>query len=222
MYKKIWVYVIIAIITILLRENICMFLGNVFGSFKLDNNYYDAVINLKDEKINYLENELKEYDRFSKNLDNISYNYLLSKIIYKYSYDTGKYNLKYGKNHKVKNGYAVINENGLIGKINKVNKKTSNFIDIRNIKDISVKVNESYGKLNYNKKTKEFIITDISNYDKVYINDKVYTSGYGTIKENIYIGKVIKIDTDIISKKIYIETNQDFNKLNYVLIVGDF
>ena len=50
---------------------------------------------------------------------------------------------------------------------------------------------------------------------------EVYTSGFGTIKEKLYIGKVIKIDNDIYSKKIYVESKVDFNNLNYVLIVGD-
>ena len=75
--------------------------------------------------------------------------------------------------------------------------------------------------MNYDYNSECFIITDISNYDKVYINDEVYTSGFGTIKEKLYIGKVIKIDNDIYSKKIYVESKVDFNNLNYVLIVGD-
>ena len=41
--------------------------------------------------------------------------------------------------------------------------------------------------LNYDYKKDLFIVTDISNYDNVYVNNKVYTSGYGTIKENLYI-----------------------------------
>ena len=62
----------------------------------------------------------------------------------------------------------------------------------------------------------------ISNYDKVYVNDLVYTSGYGSIKEKLLIGKVIKVDNNDISKKIVINSVVDFNNLNYVLIVGDF
>ena len=56
---------------------------------------------------------------------------------------------------------------------------------------------------------------------KVYVNDLVYTSGYGTIKEKLLIGKVIKVDNSDISKKVMINTVVDFNNLNYVLIVGD-
>ena len=115
---------------------------------------------------------------------------------------------------------GVTNEYGLVGVITDVYKKNSELTTLRKLKDISVKVNESYGKLNYI--NNKFVINDISNYDKVYINDKVYTSGYGSINENLYIGKVIKVESDDISKKVYVESEVDFNNLNYVLIVGDF
>ena len=80
---------------------------------------------------------------------------------------------------------------------------------------------DSYGKLNYDYETNTFTIYDISNYDKVYVNDLVYTSGYGSIKEKLLIGKVVKVDNSDISKKIVINSVVDFNNLNYVLIVGD-
>ena len=49
--KKLGIYIIIFILVILFRDNICFFYGNVLGIFKLDNNYYDSIITLKDEKI---------------------------------------------------------------------------------------------------------------------------------------------------------------------------
>jgi len=220
--KKIGIYIIICFVIILFRENICFFLGNALGIFKLDNSYYQGIINLKEEKIKYLEKELENSNEFANKLYKINYNYKISKIIFKESYNIGKYKIQYGKKDKVVEGYAVINEMGLIGKITKTNDYTSELTTIKDLKDISVLVGETYGKLNYNYETKEYIITDISNYDKVYINDEVYTSGYGTIKEKIYIGKVEKIETETVSKKIYIKVNIDFNDLNYVLIVGDF
>jgi len=218
--KKIGIYVIIFILVILLRENIAFFYGNILGVFKLDNNYYKSIINLKDKKIKMLENEYKEYDKFSSNIKLLNYNYLMSKIQYRESYNGDIYKIQYGKNKNIINGLGVTNEYGLIGVITNVNKKTSELTTIRKLKDISVKVSGCFGKLNYI--DNEYIISDISNYDKVYVNDKVYTSGYGSIKENLYIGKVVKIENDDISKKVYIDTEVDFNNLNYVLIVGDF
>lgn len=220
--KKIGIYIIIFILVIVFRDNICFFYGNVLGVFKLDNNYYDGIITLKDEKIEYLENEINNINEFSKNLDRIDYSYKVSKIIYKKSYNIGKYKIQYGKDNGVENGMGVTNEFGLIGKITKVDNKTSELTTIKDLKDLSVVVNDSYGKLNYDYKTNTFTISDISNYDKVYVNDLVYTSGYGSIKEKLLIGKVIKVDNNDISKKIVINSVVDFNNLNYVLIVGDF
>lgn len=220
--KKISIYIIIFILVIVFRDNICFFYGNVLGVFKLDNNYYDGIITLKDEKIEYLENEINNINEFSKNLDRIDYSYKVSKIIYKKSYNIGKYKIQYGKDNGVENGMGVTNEFGLIGKITKVDNKTSELTTIKDLKDLSVVVNDSYGKLNYDYETNTFTISDISNYDKVYVNDLVYTSGYGSIKEKLLIGKVIKVDNNDISKKIVINSVVDFNNLNYVLIVGDF
>lgn len=219
--KKIGIYVIIFILVIIFRDNICFFYVNVLGVFKLDNNYYDGIITLKDEKIEYLENEINSINEFSKNLDRIEYSYKISKIIYKESYNIGKYKIQYGKDNGVENGMGVTNEFGFIGKITKVDNKTSELTTIKDLKDLSVVVNDSYGKLNYDYETNTFTISDISNYDKVYVNDLVYTSGYGSIKEKLLIGKVVKVDNNDISKKIVINTVVDFNNLNYVLIVGD-
>ena len=128
----------------------------------------------------------------------------------------------YGKNDNITEGLAVTNELGLVGKITEVDEKTSELTTIKDLKDTSVVINDNHGKLNYDYETNSFIVTDISNYDKVYINDEVYTSGYGTIKEKLYIGKVKNIENETISKKVFIESTVDFNNLNYVLIVGDF
>jgi len=217
--KKNGLYVIIFILVILLRENIAFFYGNILGVFKLDNDYYKSIINLKDEKIKMLEREYKDYNEFSKNIELLSYDYLISKVQYKEYYNNDIYKIQYGKNKNVSKGLGVTNEYGLIGIVTSVKNKTSELTTIRKLKDLSVKVNESFGKLNYI--NNEFIISDISNHDKVYINDKVYTSGYGSIKENLYIGKVTEVENDDISKKVYVQSEVDFNNLNYVLIVGD-
>lgn len=220
--RKIGIYLIIFLMVLLFRENISFFYGNILGVFKLDNNYYKSIIELKNREIDYLKEEYKEYDEFSKNIKLLDYNYKLSKILYKESYNTNIYKIQYGKKDKVKIGLGVINEFGLVGKITDINKIDSTLTTIRDLKDISVVVNDSYGKLNYDCNLNQFIITDISNYDKVFINDKVYTSGYGTINEKLYIGKVTRVENDSISKKIYVESLVNFNDLNYLLIVGDF
>lgn len=220
--KRIGIYIIIFILVLLFRDNICFFYGNVLGVFKLDNNYYDAIITLKDDELEYLKKEYEDLNNFSKELYKIPYDYKVSKVIFKESYNKGKYKIQYGKKDNILEGLGVVNELGFVGKITIVDDNTSELTTIKDIKDISVIINDSHGKMNYDYETNKFIITDISNYDKVYINDEVYTSGYGTVKEKLYIGKVKYIENETISKKVYIESDVDFNNLNYVLIVGDF
>ena len=219
--KKLVYYLIVFIFVILLRDNICFFYGNILGIFKLDNNYYEGIIKLKDERIEYLENEINNLNDFSSNLILLDYKYTVSKILYKKTYNTNKYLIQYGKKNNINKGLAVTNENGLIGRIYKVNNNTSEIVTLKSIKNLSVLINESIGKLNYDKDTDLFIINDISNYDKVHINDEVYTSGYGTIKEKLYIGNVVKIVNKDFKKTLYIKSKVDFNNLNYILIVGD-
>ena len=134
--KKLGIYVIIFILVIILRDNICFFYGNILGVFKLDNNYYDGIIKLKDEKITYLENEIKTLNDFSSKLERIDYSYKISRIIYKESYNTNKYLIQYGYEDNVNKGLAVTNEYGLIGKISKTNKHISELTILKDIKDL--------------------------------------------------------------------------------------
>ena len=219
--KKIGIYVIIFILVVMFRDNICFFYGNILGVFKLDNTYELGIIKLKEEKIDYLENEIKQLNEFSNSLYQVSYDYIVSKIIYKSSYNTSKYTIQYGNINNVSVGLGVVNELGLVGKISEVADVTSEFTILKELKDVSVSINDCVGKMNYDYEEDVFIVNDISNYDKVYINDEVYTSGYGTIKEKLYIGKVLKVENDIYSKKVYVKSEVDFNNLNYLLIVGD-
>lgn len=219
--KKLGIYVIIFILVIMFRDNICFFYGNILGVFKMDNTYYEGIIKLKDQKIKYLENEINVLNEFSKNLYQVQYNYLVSKVIYKDTYNTNNYTIQYGSKNYVSVGLGVVNEFGFVGKITEVSDKLSKITTLKGLTDISVAINDCVGKMNYDYINEVFVITDISNYDKVYINDEVYTSGYGTIKEKLYIGKVEKIENEIYSKKVYVKSEVDFNNLNYLLIVGD-
>ena len=220
--KKIGIYVIIFILVVMFRDNICFFYGNILGIFKLDNTYLEGVIKLKEQEINYLKEEIQNINEFSKNLYQIEYNYLISKVIFKDSYNTSKYKIQYGKNNNISIGLGIINEYGLVGKVTQVDNNTSEFTILKELSDVSVSINDCIGKMNYNYEEETFIISDISNYDTVYINHEVYTSGYGSIKERLYIGKVEKVVNDIYSKKVYVKSEVDFDKLNYLLIVGDF
>ena len=74
--KKLGIYVIIFILVIMFRDNICFFYGNVLGVFKMNNTYYEGIIKLKDQKIKYLENEIyskKVYVKSEVDFNNLNY-----------------------------------------------------------------------------------------------------------------------------------------------------
>ena len=135
-----------------------------------------------------------------------------------------------GKKSGIKNNMAVINKNGLIGKITKVSNYSSEVKlitsdDIKFKVSVSIKTNEddNYAILNgYDKKTGLIKVSGVDKTTNINIDDSVVTSGLGEMfPSGIYIGQVkdIKNDKYNLSKTIYIKTSQDFNDIHYVTIL---
>ena len=125
---------------------------------------------------------------------------------------------------------AVITSDGLIGKINKVYNNSSE------VKLISKSGNKYKTSIIIKAKERDYVgiidgiknnlieIKDISKDSNIEIGDEIITSGMeNEIPKGIYIGKVKKIKSNKynLSKKIYIESNVDFNKIHYVTVVGE-
>ena len=190
-------------------------------------NYFIKVINKDFDFVNvgrYLNKEvIKENDDLKKyiNLKEEVYpEYILTKVKYKNIYDFNDEIILYkGSKDKIKKGQAIVNEKGLVGIITKVNKNTSQGKLITN-KDnkISVKINDNYGILDYDKK---LIVSNLLDSAQINIGDKVYTSGITNIPGDIYIGKVkevIKDDLNI-EQKAVIDMAVDLNEISYVVII---
>ena len=64
------------------------------------------------------------------------------------------------------------------------------------------------------------VVTNINNYEKVNVDDEIYTSGLGNLPDNIYIGKVksINLNNTEIEKIIEVDLNDRLEKLDYVFI----
>lgn len=135
-----------------------------------------------------------------------------------------------GTSSGIKENMAVVTKNGLIGKISKVSKNSSEVklitSDDLNFKvSISIKTNEidNYAILNgYNKKTNLIKATGIDKTTNINIGDSVLTSGLGEFfPAGIYIGTVeeIKKDKYNLSKTVYIKLNQNFNDIHYVTVL---
>lgn len=135
-----------------------------------------------------------------------------------------------GKKDGIKKGQAVITKKGLIGKISKVYKTSSEIKlitsdDINFKVSIAIKTNEvdNYAILNgYDKETGLIAASGIDKTTPVNIGDSVLTSGLGErFPGGIYIGTVEKITSDKynLSKNIMIKTKQDFNDIHYVTVL---
>lgn len=190
--------------------------------------YLYSLINIKEIQIDnciYLKNIEKNYEElleFSNIEINYNIDYLNSYIIYKDIYNYLKeVTILGGKDKNLKENYPVIFNNTLVGTIKKVNKTTSIVKLITNNESIlSVKINNEIGILEYDNTLK---ITGISNYGNIAIGDEIYTSGFGNIPENIYIGKVkdIILDSKNIEKIIYLDYSIDLKGINYVTILKE-
>ncbi len=200
---------------------ILLFKDSIYGLLiKVDNlNNLDARI--IDIKKSYYE---EEYNKLLSSINLVvdnNYNYTYSKILYRDIYEYfDEITILKGSEDGIKLNSAVINEYGLIGTIVKVNKNSSVVSLITN-KDsqISIKVNNTYGILKY--QDNKLTIKSINNYEDIEIGDEVITSGIGKLPQGITIGKVTKVlINDLgIEKTVIVETDVNFNNIDYVAIL---
>lgn len=193
---------LILFLVILLRSIPINLINNVGGLlFKKNDNL----------EINYLikENESIKED-YKKVLDfknNIKFenNYVVTNL-YKNNYSFDKLIIN-GDNYKIND--EVINEEGLIGYISKIN---NNYSEVTYVYDTNmpVKINSEYGKIIGNDENKNIIVSDIKNVD---LNDKVYSIN------NTYIGNVINIKDDNLTKLVTVK-GINLNNLDYVIVIS--
>ena len=136
-----------------------------------------------------------------------------------------------GLNDNIKTNMAVVTKEGLIGRINNVYEKTSTLKMITNNdteNKISVAVQGKDGLLhgiitNYDYDKNYIVVTGLTAYDTVEINNEVITTGLGIFPKGIKVGIVKKIEKDNynISKILYVEPFQDINNIEYVSILGN-
>lgn len=135
-----------------------------------------------------------------------------------------------GSKDGLKKNMAVITKNGLVGKLSKVYKTSSEVklitSDDLNFKvSVAIKTNEidNYAILNgYDKKDNLIKATGIDKTTIINNGDTVLTSGLGEMfPSGIYIGTVEKVESDKynLSKTVYIKTSQNFNDIHYVTVL---
>ena len=195
-----YIFLLIILLVVISRNSLVNLINNTLKSFFIKDNNIE--INYLNSEINRLKNEYNNLLYFKNNI-NINEDYYISNV-YKNNYSFDKLIIN-GTNYNIND--EVLNNDGLIGFISKINDKYSEIKYIYNSR-VPVKINNEYGKIIDSDIDNNLIVSEVEN---VNINDKVYSIN------NSYIGKVIKIDNNNLNKKLTIKTI-DLSNINYVLI----
>lgn len=150
-----------------------------------------------------------------ENLKTIKEDYIIGKVIIRNIHEF--YNeivIDLGYDNQIKEGDAVLNSEGLIGIVYKVERNKSYIKLSSSDYNISVKINDTYGNLSAGK------ITMLNKYSELKEGDKVYTSNYSGLPENIYIGEIesISFDNENLGQTAKIKLIDNHN-LNYVAVI---
>lgn len=144
------------------------------------------------------------------------------------SYWNNELTINKGSRDNIKEGMAVIDSRGLIGKIDKVGFTTSIVkLITSNSKDNKISVKIGVGDNSINKilevdENNNLIISGIDNNYDIKIGDSITTSGLSDIyPSGITIGKVEKIEDDNfgISKKVYIKHISNLDNIRFVSVL---
>lgn len=196
---------LILILAIIFRSTILNIINNFNQILFIRNNNLEIKL-LKNEKV-YLLNEYQELLDFKNNIK-INNQYIITNVI-KNSYGFNNLVIS-GSNYNL--GDEVINDEGLVGIITKLNQNTSEIKFIYNT-NLVVRINDETGKIAGHDEENNIVVKEISNYNNIKINDLVH-SLYGT-----YIGKVIKIKYDILDSYLTIRPVNLYN-LNYIAVLS--
>lgn len=255
--KKKKIFKIIFIIILIISTLVILFLyflkdtrvNNVIFSLTKDiSASISRVVSIPYNKVNVSNNDIskeinKDYEKEIENLkkalelkNSLSDKKLINASVTKRStaYWYNIITIDKGSKNDIKEGQAVINSSGLIGKVIKVNKYSSD------IKLLTSKNNDNsisavfyindvpyYGLIDeYNIEKNELYLKNvIGDFKQEEIkNINVTTSGLSdSFKSGLLIGKIkeIKKETYGISNEIVITPSADFNDLKIVTVVGD-
>ena len=137
-----------------------------------------------------------------------------------------------GKSAGIEKDMAVITANGLIGKITKTTKTTSEVkllttSDVTYKTSVVIRVNDKdhYAILNgYDEKNNLLIVSAIDKNTPITKGDIVLTSGLGKMPQGIFIGTVVKTEVDKynLSQVVYVSSKQDYNNISYVTVLKEY
>lgn len=212
----------VMLLVILFNQNILILLGNLNKLFLVDNDLRGVEIKLLKEENKSLKGNINELKKVFKLKEYSGYNYEISNVIIRNIYQINEsLVIEKGQDYGIKKGMAVVNEDGLVGIVNSVNKKTSEVKLITSSEnEVSIKVGDAFGVLS-GYENGYLIGNKISNYDDFNVGDEVYTSGLGNLPSNLLIGNVkeIKPGDYNIEQEIYVEPKIQLENLKYLIII---
>ncbi len=180
-------------------------------------------LDTKNIELNYDKYLKDELDNIKK-INNIEFNddldLQVSRVKYRNVYEySDTLTIYKGFKNSVFVNDVVLNNDGLIGIVTKTYDYYSIVTLITNKNsNISVKINDAIGILKTINNT--LVVTNINNYEKVNVDDEIYTSGLGNLPDNIYIGKVksINLNNTEIEKVVEVNIKDRLEKLDYLFI----
>lgn len=210
------VFILLIITVILLKEEVYAFLFKISLTSKTEEN----VCTIRNEDIEEKYLELINAYGFT---DTVPYHINHTKILFRDIYDLSNHITIYkGSEDGLQEKNLVINEEGLVGIITKVNTHSSEVELLTNEHlNLSVKIKENYGILKYEEDT--LVVKGINNKGEVEEGDLVYTSDISIYPEKILIGEVkeVTFDNYEIEKVLKIAPAVDFANLKYVSVITD-
>jgi len=165
----------------------------------------------------------KENESLKKLLDIKENNYdMVTGVVLKRNKWYESITINKGKKDGIKKNMAVIDSEGLIGKISEVGNNYSVVSLLTNSNNkVAVNINNYYGILD-GYESGYLIVRNIVKDNDIKIGDKVYTNGLGGIyPSGIYIGDVSEIiDDDLeLSKVLKLKLNNNYNRIKYVNVI---
>ena len=215
MIRKYKDYIILLIVFLLII--VSPYINKIIYSFNNDLN----IENITNNYCTSLEKDYNELLKINEFNINSNLNLIISKVYLRDIYNFNTLTIYKGSNSGIKEGLAVINNNGLIGTIKSVSAESSVVqLITNNNSNISVRINNSYGILKMDNGT--LVVKDLVASSDISIGDKIYTSGLGNLPSDIYIGivKDISLNNTQIEKIIKVSLAVDLNNINYVLVVS--
>ena len=182
----------------------------IFNYLKYNNKEIVEIATLEKE-LDILRNEVKSLDKSKK----INSDYVIARVVLRDIHEFYKEIVINVGSDKVNVGDVVVNEEGLIGLVDKVNKETAIVKLLSSGFSLSVQVDETYGNLNGDK------VDLLDKYSTLKEGDIITTSGLTNIPKGIYVGKIkeVKMDENNLGQELKVEL-VDNSDLIYVGVIS--